>query len=231
MIYLTTGLTSQGKTLELARTAFRLLYRNEKWFKKTGKLRQIAPNFPIAEAVHKAFPGFIRRWHEIQELPLLRECDILWDEVANGMESANWANLDSDIKVFLRQHAKRGIDIYGTTQRWKSVDISFRSLVDEMYVAHKIIGSRRPSATKPEIKRPWGLIWLEEMEQSSFVEDKLVSRGVLGWRIMAITKRLCDLYDTRYEVPQAKFSPLKHVERFCTDENCEYHRVGKVIHV
>lgn len=230
MIYLTTGLTSQGKTIELARTAYKLLYRNSKWFKRTGKLRQISVNFPISKEVWNEFPGMIHRWYEIQELPTLKECDILWDEVANGLESANWANLDNDIKVFLRQHAKRGIDIYGTTQRWGSVDISFRSLVDEMYVAHKIIGSRRPSATKPEVKHPWGIIWLDEQRQDSFVEDKLKSYGILGWRLLFITKNLCNLYDTRYEVPQAKFSPLKHIERFCTDPNCSYHKIGKIIH-
>jgi hypothetical protein len=231
MIYLTTGLTSQGKTLELARTCYKLLYRNSKWYRKTGKIRQIAVNFPIAVEVYNEFPGMIKRWYEIQELPHLAECDVMWDEVANGMESSNWANLDSDIKVFLRQHAKRGIDIYGTTQRWGSVDISFRSLVDEMFVAHKLIGSRRPSATKPQVKSPWGIIWLEEMKQDSFVKDKLESAGMLGWRCMFITKDLCNLYDTRYEVPQAKFSPLKHIERFCEVTNCGYHTVGKILHL
>lgn len=228
---MTTGLTSQGKTLELAKTAYKLLERNRKWHKKTGNVRPIAPNFPISPEISKEFgEQFILRWYDPDELPQLRECDVLWDEVANGMDSANWQNVSLELKVFLRQHAKRGIDIYGTTQRWGSIDINFRSLVDEMFVAHKLIGSSRPSATKPEIKHPWGIIWLDEQEQSSFCEDKLKSAGILGWRIFFITKALCNLYDTRYEVPQAKFPPLKHIERFCTSPNCSYHTIGKIIH-
>jgi hypothetical protein len=232
MIYMTTGLTSQGKTLELAKTAYKLLYRNRKWFKKTGIIRPIAPNFPIAQHIYDEFGNdFIQRWYDPEELPELRECDVLWDEVANGLDSANWQNVSMDIKSFLRQHAKRGIDIYGTTQRWGSVDLNFRSLVDEMFVAHKLIGSARPSATKPEVKFPWGIIWLDEQSQESFVEDKLKSVGFLGWRIFFITKALCSLYDTRFEVPQAKFAPLKHIERFCKVPNCGYHKIPKIGHL
>lgn len=232
MIYLTTGLTSQGKTLELTRTAIKLLRRNKKWYDKTGKIRKLAPNFPISESlISRVGPEFFHRWYDPEELPFLHECDVLWDEVANGMDSNDWQNVPLELKVFLRQHAKRGIDIYGTTQRWGSVAISFRSLVDQLYVAHKIIGSARPSATKPEIKKPWGIVFLDEQKQESFLEDKLISCGVMGYRFLFITKELCDFYDTKYEVPQAKFAPLKHIERFCTLENCPLHTIGKVTHV
>lgn len=231
MIYVTTGLTSQGKTLELARTAYKLLRRNIKWYEKTGKKRPLAHNFPINAELLKRHGGFFHRWYEPEELPLLRECDVLWDEVANGMDSSNWQNVSMDLKVFLRQHAKRGIDIYCTTQRWGSIDINLRSLVDEMFVAHKVIGSPRPSATKPDIRHPWGIIWLEEQDQKSFLEDKLKSSGILGWRIFLITKELVSLYDTRYEVPQAKFAPLKHIERFCEIPNCPHHAIPKVTHI
>lgn len=232
MIYVTTGLTSQGKTLELARTAYKLLKRNVKWRKKTGLARPIAHNFPISAEVIKEFgEEYFHRWDDPEELPQLRECDILWDEVANHVDSSDWQNLSLDLKVFFRQHAKRGIDIYATTQRWGSINNNFRALVDELYVAHKLIGSRRPSATKPKVKHPWGIIWLDEQKQESFLKDKLETAGILGWRFLFITKDLVNLYDTSYEVPNAKFAPLKHVERFCQVPNCPYHYSGKVTHI
>lgn len=232
MIYLTTGLTSNGKTLELARTAYKLLYRNRKWEKKTGKIRPLAHNFPISEKVMQEFgQEYFIRWNEPSELVKLRECDVLWDEVANSMDSSQWQHVSLELKTFLRQHAKRGIDIYGTTQRWGSVDLNFRSLVDELFTAHKVIGSRRPSATKPEINFVWGIIWLEEMDQASFLEDKLKSIGMLGWRMMFITRDICDFYDTLYEVPITKWPPLRHVEQFCEVPNCGYHTLPKVTHI
>jgi len=236
MIYLTTGLTSNGKTLELARTAYKLAYRNMKWYKKTGLFRNIYHNFPItpeiiAEFVDKNGNSMFKRWYDIKEFEHMAEADILWDEVAVDMDSSNWQNVDHKVKTFLRHHAKRGIDIYGTTQRWGSVDLNFRSLVDEMFVAHKLIGSRRPSATKPAIKRPWGIIWLDEQVQESFLEDKLKSAGWLGWRVLFITKALCDLYDTRYEVPKSENTPLKHIERYCEIPNCAYHAIPKTSHI
>lgn len=232
MIYLTTGLTSQGKTLELARTAYKLLYRNRRWRKKTGKVRPLAHNFPLSDDVKKEFGSeFFIRWNDPKELVQLSECDVLWDEVANSLDSSQWQHVDLETKVFLRQHAKRGIDIYGTTQRWGSVDLNFRSLVDELFVAHKLIGSARPSATKPYIKHPWGIIWLDEQEQSSFLEDKLVSKGMLGWRLLFITKTLCDFYDTRYEVPITKWPPLRHVEQFCQTPGCFHNTNPKISHI
>ena len=236
MIYLTTGLTSNGKTLELARTAYKLAYRNLKWYKKTGRFRNIYHNFPInqeaiKEFVNSAGESMFLRWYDIAEFLEMRECDILWDEVAVDMDSSNWANVDPEVKNFLRHHAKRGIDIYGTTQRWGSVDLNYRSIVDEMFVAHKILGSARPSATKPAVKHPWGIVWLDEQKQESFIKDKIESAGMLGWRLMFITKDLCNLYDTKYEPKRSAWPPLRHQERFCPVPNCGYHQIGKISHI
>lgn len=235
MIFQTTGLPSQGKTLELSRTALKLLYRNKRWHKQTGTVRPIAHNFPINKKYIDLFgKEFFYRWYNEQTfevLPTLHDCDLLWDENSNALDSGEWQNVPMETKVFLRHHAKRGVDIYATTQRWMSIAIQFRSLVDELYVAKKLIGSPRPSATKPPVKHPWGLIWLDEQKQEFFCEDKMVSAGILGWRFMFITKDLCDFYDTTYEIPIPDPAPLKHIERHCPIPNCGYHSVPKVMHV
>lgn len=236
MIYQTTGLPSQGKTLELARTGLKLLYRNRKWFKKTGKVRPIAYNFPINKKIIEEFgPEYFFRWYneEANEVvPKLHDCDLLWDENSNALDSSQWQNLPIEMKVFLRHHAKRGVDIYATTQRWMSIDVNFRALVDELYVAHKLIGSARPSATKPPVKHPWGVIWLQEMEKESFEKDELKGAGFLSiFRFFFITKELCSFYDTTYEIPIPKPAPLKHIERSCEIDNCPYHSIPKISHV
>jgi len=235
MINIVCGQTGQGKTLYQSSEAIRILYRNWKWYKKTGVVRRIAHNFPISEKWYQEFPGFLHRWNHLEELPELQECDIFWDEVSNGIDSNNWKDLGLDIKIFLRQHEKRGCDIYGTTQRWMSVDVNYRNLVSEMYVAKKIIGSRRPCATKPDVKHPWGIIWLEEMDPKTFASDEPKPVGgilsKLFPKLLWIGRELCDFYDTRYEIAQGQYQPLKHIERYCTDPKCKNHTQPMIHHI
>jgi len=216
------GKPGSGKSLKLADTIVGLLARNEGWKKKTGVIRPVLTNIKVSEEVKALYPGFIQEWTEPEMLVKQTQCDIIWDEIATHLDSTQWANVPLDLKRFLQQHRKRGIDIYGTTQSFGMVDISMRRLVDSVYVCSKIFGSRNPSPTKPEVKHIWGLIWLTEIDANTADDDKPKK---IGWDWLVINRNLVDVYDTLQEIPVGQYPPLRHIERHCIDPNCEYHRV------
>jgi len=223
MIEIFSGKTGQGKSLSLADKVMTLLARNEKWFKKSGQQRKILSNLKYAPWVEELYPGRIVYWKDVEEVAAAKEVDVIWDEIANQLDANDWSNLPSSVKTFLRQHEKRGVNIYGTTQHFAMIDVSMRRLVDNLYVCKKLLGSRRPSATKPPVKRVWGVVWLTQLDPMTIEDDKPKSMGVPDWLI--ITRKLVDVYDTRQEIEKGKYPPLKHIERDCSDPNCSFHRI------
>lgn len=216
------GKPGSGKSLKLADIIVGLLARNEKWFAKTGVKRKLLTNIKVSDAVKQQYEGFIEEWTEPEMLIKQTQCDIIWDEIATHLDSTQWANVPLDLKRFLQQHRKRGIDIYGTTQSFGMVDISMRRLVDGVYVCTKVFGSRNPAPTKPEVKLIWGLVWLTELDPTTTEDEKPKK---IGWDWLLINRRLVDVYDTLQEIPVGQYPPLRHIERQCIDPNCSYHRV------
>jgi len=113
---ITEGAPGQGKSLYTARTARRLLDRNLKW-EAQGNIRRILwSNLKFSEDFEKEYEGYISYWSDSSQLVKLRDCDIIWDEIATELDARNWPNLSIEMKRFLSQYRKRGIDIYGNTQ-------------------------------------------------------------------------------------------------------------------
>jgi len=228
MIEITSGITGQGKSLYLAKKALELLERNKTWSKKGYASRKVASNLTLNAEITSEYKDFIHYWTDPIQLVTMHDVDILWDEIATHLDSQQWQNLPLEIKIFLRQHRKRGIDIYGTTQRFKDVDNTMRSLVDDLYVATKIIGSGNPSTTKPPVKRVWGFSLLRQVDKKSFDSDELKTTGVFDWLIIYISKKLVSTFDTRQDIKMGQYPPLKHIERNCVDPDCKFHRVVHV---
>lgn len=72
------GLEGSGKSLKLAMVARKLVSRNEKWFKISGKVRGIASNLKFSDmfvefAKSKGIP--IYYWKDLDELITLEDCD------------------------------------------------------------------------------------------------------------------------------------------------------------
>lgn len=220
VITLYTGKPGSGKSLKLADVIVGLLARNLRWYKRTGQLRQVVSNITIAPWLHEAYPGFIGSWSEPEELLPLRDVDIVWDEIATYLDSTQWQNVPLDVKRFLQQHRKRGVDIYGTTQAFGMVDISMRRLVDDLFVCTKLLGSRNPSPTKPPVRTIWGLIWISQIDPATFDDEKPKKAGVPDW--LVINKRLVSVYDTLQEIFPVKLPPLKHSERRCSKPGCQH---------
>jgi len=221
MITIYSGKPGSGKSLKLADVIVGLLARNERWKRKTGLVRPILTNIKISDALKAQYPDFIQEWTEPEMLVKQTQCDIIWDEIATHLDSTQWANVPLDLKRFLQQHRKRGIDIYGTTQSFGMVDISMRRLVDELHICYKLIGSRNPAPTKPEVKYIWGLIWISQISPETFESEKPKKNG-FDWLVM--NRALVEVYDTLQEIPVGQYPPLRHIERHCVDPTCEYHR-------
>jgi len=252
MKYIVTGLESSGKSLKLAMIAEKLLIRNKNWltrqqtdYRKLGpagflkKYRRETPYArPIASNMHfsKIFEEratraniSIKYWRHKHELILMEETDIICDEVANYWNSRMWQDMSTDELQWLSQGAKRGIEFYGASQDFAMVDKGFRRLTNRLFFIYKVIGSARPSATKPPVNRVWGLCLVFEMDPRLYKEDEAVMQRkslIPDW--YTIQKKYCELFDTNERIKRSEAIPLRHVERGCELPECTFH---KTMHV
>ena len=62
MITVYTGIPGSGKSLKMAKVLIDILYRNKKWFEKTGIRRFVVSNLKLANDVELEFDGFVKYW-------------------------------------------------------------------------------------------------------------------------------------------------------------------------
>lgn len=209
-----TGLPGSGKSLRTAKATINLLERNRKWFKKTGILRLVRTNIKLSPKTEEKYKGFFEYWKDPEELVAMKECDVIIDEIATYFDSTQWKELSLDIKRWLQLHRHYGIEIYGNTQTFSTIDISFRRLTDELYLLKKLLGSREPSNTKPPVKTIWGVILIRTLDARNYKEEEQENRAY-GFTLMFYGKELTEIYDTKQELEKGKLPPLKHTERHC----------------
>jgi len=236
MIVLFTGLPGAGKSLKMSRTIINTLYRNKNWYRKQLKMyrkgsikdrplpRQIFSNLKLSVAVEQEFRGFVQYWWDPSQLIDVRDADVFWDEIATHLDATQWQNMSLEIKRWLQQHRKFGIEIYGTTQDFAMIDKSMRRLTSDLYIITKLFGSGDKSATKPEIKRIWGFSMVQSMDPTTYEEGE--SKKWASWpSFMSITRADVDIFDTTQEIKMGKYPPLNHIERECGNPDCKFHRV------
>lgn len=217
------GLESSGKSLKLAMVAEKILFRNAEWLKKSGIARPIYSNSPFSEGYIQSAEEMgipIGYWENLDDLIDLRDCDIFIDEIGTYFDARMWADLSLDIRRWIQQGAKMGIELYGACQDFAQVDIAFRRLTSELYVIRKVIGSPRPSNTKPPIQRIWGLCMVSELNPQGYDEKKkeFLSSGIFNLpSFFFIRRHACELFDTKYFIKRSKPLALKHIERKCPD--------------
>lgn len=230
MIELVVGLPGQGKSLMSAKTVLALLERNKRWEAKTGIKRRIASNMPFSDELLSAYPGSIVYWSELDEVVKLQDVDVIFDEVANKFDARNWLNLSDSVKWWLRHHDKDGVEIYANTQHFEAVDVQFRRLVNRFYVVSKLVGSRRPSATKPPPKRIWGVVMVRQHDPKlyKFESDtgEKVKSAIGIPSFFFILRKLVDVYDTRHKILGDAETVLRHLVKRCP--SCH---VEKVVHI
>jgi len=236
-----TGLPGSGKSYKLGRTVVDVLYRNAKAHAKAvavwnkGEQTEAMPvprivytNLKMSLEVEHEFPEFIRYWTELRELTPLRDCDVIIDEVATYFDSRLWETLSLEMRRWLSQHRKFGIEIYGTSQDFAQVDKAFRRLTSDLLYLYKLAGSRDISATKPPPKFIWGLCLVRTLDPTIYDElkSKFQSDGLP--KFMWISRQGTTIFDTRAEVKMSSALPLRHLERVCELPDCTFH---KVVHV
>jgi len=206
-----------------------LCYRNRAWQKKSGVLRHIYTNLKLSQELMDEFPGMIREWVDAAELVRTRDVDVIWDELATAMDATQWQNMSLELKRWLQQHRKYGIEIYGTSQDFAQVDKSFRRLVSDLCYVTKIFGSRDKSATAPPVDRIWGLCMVRALDPQKYNEEKskFEPTGMLP-KFMWISKKDLAVYDTTAEVKLGNYPPLRHITRTCEMDFCDH---VKTLHV
>jgi len=214
------GLEGNGKTLRLAMQAEHLLERNSEWYQKTGVPRPIASNFGLSEEFEErslAAGVPIIYWRHLHELIKISQADVLIDEVGNYFDSRLWSDLSLDVRQWLTQGDKSGIELYGTAQDFGQVDKSFRRLVTQLLHITKAVGSPRPAATKPPVKKVWGLCWIFALDPRTYDEgdDKLAKLSILDWRFFLIRERYTKIFDTTQKIGRSQPAPLRHEVRYC----------------
>lgn len=227
------GLESSGKSYKLAMLVVDIAHRNAKWKESTGKVRTIASNLKFSEGFHNYCTQQLRipivYWENLEELIAMSDCDIIIDEVGNYFDSRLWSDLSLDVRRWLTQGAKVGIEIYGSAQDFSQVDKSFRRLVNKLFHITKLIGSPRPSATRPPVNKIWGVCSIRELNPREYNEDKKSfdkTQVMPGFFILE--RKFCEIFDTTQKIARSSPPALKHEERFCERDSCSFR---KLIHV
>jgi len=241
MIVVFQGLPGAGKSMMMARSLVDVLYRNKKWYekqikawKKEGELapkpcqRKVYHNLLLSHELVDEFSDFLRPWDSPDQLSGLRDVDVFWDEIATHLDATQWQNMSLELKRWLQQHRKFGIEIYGTCQDFAQVDVSFRRLTQYLIELRKLCGSRDISPTRPDPKWIWGITLIQELDPTIYDElkSKFQTSGLP--RFMFITRARTEVFDTRAEVLLSSALPLKHIERECERANCQFHKVQHV---
>lgn len=221
------GQPGNGKSLYTARVVRKLVNRNRKWFDKSGVIRPIYSNLKFAEEFEEfatiTVPTetngeytydkvpLIRYWNNVDEVSKLRDCDLIWDEIATEMDARTFATLSDEVKRFLSQYDKRGVEIYANTQDYSLVDLRARMFVTRVATMSKIIGSQRPSPTKPPIKRIWGLILVRDLAEWKATDPSKKSYELLPGFFL-IDRDDVAIYDTRQTI-EATSLPIKKLRK------------------
>jgi hypothetical protein len=228
MLVVFSGLPGAGKSLKLARTTVEILYRNKKIFEQRGIRRLLYTNLKLSAAVETEFDGFIRYWTELRELTPLRDCDVIIDEVATYFDARLWETLSLEMRRWLAQHRKFGIEIYGTAQDFAQCDKAFRRLTSDLLYLTKLVGSRDISATLPPPRFVWGVSLVRSLDPT--VYDETISKFASGGipRFMFITRQATEIFDTRAEVKLSAALPKTHIQYVCEHAWCDYKLVKHV---
>jgi len=227
MIAIFTGLPGAGKTLKLADTAIEILYRNKKMHeKKNLPIRFVYTNLPFSDEVMEEFAVYIKHWNDPADLVEIRDADVVWDEIATHLDATQWQNMPLELKRWLQQHRKMGIEIYGTTQDFAMIDKSMRRLTSDLVHLVKIFGTRDISPTKPNPKHPFGLVMMRHLDPTIYDEakSKFGKNGIFP-SFMLINKHRVAVFDTRYLIAQGEYPALRHIHRKCL--HCGF---GKTVH-
>jgi hypothetical protein len=192
-------------------------------------IRYIFVNYHLKGEWMKKYGMFYKYFLDPMDITTVIDSDIVFDEIATPLPSDGWKDVHPEIRRMFSQYRKRGLEIFAYTQDYKMVDINYRRMVTKVYESFKIVGSPDISATLPEVRNPWGVIALYELDIRALHMDDTAERvGFPGFTF--IRKKFVSIYDTREDIKRAPLPPLKHMERFCPIPNCKFHSSPQIYH-
>ena len=168
------GRPGAGKTLSMVHQAFRL--------KKLGK-RKIYANIPLVDkrvrktreyfffgkvsVSPRSKTGYGSSWADghvnaIEEILLLDNATILLDEVHMWMPSTDWGKIPFEVRLFLAQQRKEGIDIWWTAQAQARVFNVIRELTACLWRCQRYGGLSILRGCDPEDREDMGkrVMWI-----------------------------------------------------------------------
>lgn len=233
-IIVISGDTGAGKSTYTFMCASEVLWRDKKFFKKTGKLRYTYSNMKFAPHVEQFYGvsgihknGQIRYWEDSRALIDVRHANIIWDEIANELDAQEWQLMSKGMKSWLRQHRKFGNEIIANTQDFDQVDKSFRRLVHVLYWNEKLIGSPDISATRPAVKHPWGIVIRKSINPKKWDPAEIDKIATLSGAFF-IRKENVFGFDTTQEIKVGEYPSFRHITRSCELPDCTF---CKTVHV
>jgi len=111
------GLPDQGKSLMTAWITYQLLRRNKNWWEKgvVKKQRFVATEMELAPWVVDMFglwpEGYIR-YYKIRELPDLRQCDVIIDDMGTRFSSQRWQETPDAVRNWFRLMGHYECDVH-----------------------------------------------------------------------------------------------------------------------
>lgn len=215
------GIESAGKSQLLAVLAVQVLNRNRRWAKKRKKLglehvpRTMCFDTPMSQKFIDAVEssGHIYLFfRDFGDLLYGYQMDVFIHEITKWFPQRGSEPLTPDQVEFLTQGSKEGNNIYFATQDFSMVHKQFRLLTNNIYIVKKLIGSMRPVASAPPVKRIWGIVLYWDADPSTFKGDSVsLERLSMFPSIYFINRADTELYDTSYRVRGAKLPPIKMV--------------------
>jgi len=207
-----TGLESSGKSLQLSIMADQVMRRNYAWAMKRKKAglshvpRTMAFDSPMSPDFIKeieASGSIYFQFRNLIDILYLSEADIFINEIIKYFPASGSNALSNEQMDFLTQGAKSGVFMYCASQDFSQAHKQFRLLVNEVYTVTKIMGSRRPIASGPPVKRIWGVCVLRKVDPRSFKGDSVSmdSGGTFNFSFFLINRIDTLRFDTLYKVP------------------------------
>jgi len=189
--------------------------------------RTVWSNQKFSLEVEEKMGEQLKYWTSAKQLSLIRNSDIIWDEVGKDIPATGFKDTPKELKQVFSHLRKRGNRLFANTQVYNDIDISFRRQVDRTFKLTKVMGSHDISATLPPVKKVWGWILIYEMDKKALENKENIDaqkEGILLIqipKILSIKQKWVDMYDTTAELPAYKPDELEHREYKC-------HKCGKV---
>jgi len=263
------GSRGSGKTYHQAREAWYILKYLDALYTKFPYLKRaiLFTNQKFNATIEKEYLGrSLFYWAEGSELRYcprpscwrslkphrLHGAYVVIDDISTILPPDQWSLTPMWFRKMFMQGRHFGIRVLANCQDPFAIDINFRRCVDIGFRFRKIISSKDPDETKPEVKKIWGiycrrrikadLLWklgdMNEEEIIIFTQQQELMQKELGgsylmdtawipsWHI--ITRKLCNIYDTTQDVPEYRPQGYEHREYSCIDPahpHCKHHKI------